>query len=284
MTKKSLGRLVAGIVASVVIFVLIVLAFGSTLEWPTSLATLGITVGTAWFFAAGVGAKIEGGKWSVALPTLLAIGLIASTLSVGIPWDLKFLGSQSSGENVEFRMEASFAYLGSENNLPIENVAIRFPCPNIENVALPTKTFWSLYYLDDDNVLVLEADQNRTYGFRGDRNDTLMIYLSGIEPTYDGPKIYYNFNKLYPREFFLITTIAYAPKSAADKVTLCISGDIQNRSSAHWQNSHPREMKINLLFRAQLLIKTDDYYLIIENFGREAENVLPTGLWLYPQL
>lgn len=38
----------------------------------------------------------------------------------------------TTGENVWFRIEANFTYRGSSENLPIENVALRFPYPNVE--------------------------------------------------------------------------------------------------------------------------------------------------------
>jgi|GEM_PF-2357938 hypothetical protein len=284
MPKKYLARFIISVVSSSAILALILIVFNLILHWPTSLFTLIIMVGVAWFLAAGLAGKICERKWSVAVPTLLAIGLIISTVGFGIPWKLKPDANQGSEEMVTFKMEASFTYLGSENNLPIENVAIRFPCPNIENSPLPTQTFWSLYYLDEDNVLVLEADQNQVYGFKGDRKQNLTIYLSGIEKSYDGPKIYFNFDRMYPREIFCITTVASAKKSFASKVTLRIFGDSQNRSSAHWQNTRPAEIRISLVFKAQLLMENNGQYHLVENFSRVAENILPTGLWLYQQL
>lgn len=272
--RKFPTRFIASVVVSLVVFALIIVTFNLTVGWPVSLLSLVIMVGVAWFFAAGLAGKISGNKWSVAIPSLLAIGLIATTLTAGVPWDL-------TEETVTFKMEASFTYLGSEDNLPIENVAIRFPCPNIDNTAVPTKTFWSLYYLNNDNTLMLEADQDQVYGFLGERTTALLVYLFGVEDSYDGPKIYYNFNRLYPREVFQITTIAYASKKIADKVTLRVYGDNQNRASAHWQTTS-LETKINLSFDAKLFKKSGMNYIIVEQFSRSIENVSPIGLWLYP--
>ncbi|MEM4188018.1 MAG: hypothetical protein QXN56_02490, partial [Candidatus Hadarchaeum sp.] len=242
--KKFPIRFLASIAVSITFFVLILIAFNLVTGWPTSPITLLITVGVAWFFAAGLAGKISGNKWSVAIPTLLAIGLIATTVGASVPWDLR------SEETVAFKMEASFTYWGSENNLPIENVALRFPCPNVENVAIPTKTFWSLYYLDEDNVLILEADQDRIYGFLGERTTSLNILLSGIEDSSRGPKIYYKIDKLYPKEVFQITTMAFALRELSNKVTIRVYGDNFLRSLVSYQTLSEQDFPVEISFLA----------------------------------
>ena len=286
MPKKYLARFIISVVSSSAILALILIVFNLILHWPTSLFTLIIMVGVAWFLAAGLAGKICERKWSVAVPTLLAIGLIIGTVGFGIPWKLKPDANQGSEEMVTFKMEASFTYLGSENNLPIENVAIRFPCPNIENSPLPTQTFWSLYYLDEDNVLVLEADQNQVYGFKGDRKQNLTIYLSGIEPTYLGPKLYFRFDKLYPREIFWVTSLSFVPKKSVTAVTLKVYGDNQERTLAAYMGSFPNEKpnaaSIHLVFKSQLFFKNNGEYKILESFSRSLDNAWNVGVWLYP--
>ncbi|MGQ9788332.1 MAG: hypothetical protein ACUVQM_03360, partial [Candidatus Hadarchaeaceae archaeon] len=144
-------RFISSIIISLTIFALIIVAFNLAVGWPVSLLSLIITVGVAWFFAAGLAGRISKKKWSVAIPSFLAIVLIVTTLGAGIPWDL------NPEETVTFKMEASFTYLGSEENLPIENVVILFPSANLENNVLPINGSWKLYYLENDNSLTLQA-------------------------------------------------------------------------------------------------------------------------------
>lgn len=279
MKKKGPRRIVLGIIISVMVFAFVLLALSSWLRWPTSVLTLGIMLVLAWFLAAGVGGRISKVKWSTISVAVLAVLLVLSTLGFGIPWDLGL--AERAHENVLFKMEASFTYLGSEGNLPIENVAIRFPCPNVDNVALPTKTTWKLYYQDEDNVLHLEADQNQVYGFKGNRSSVIKILLLGIEPTIDGPKLYCYLDRLYSREVFWTTTIAYVHEEDINKVTLRVYGDNLGRSSGSYQGNVG--LRINLSMRAQLSRKVNDNFKVVEIFGRSIDNCYwNVGIWLYP--
>ncbi|MEM4202168.1 MAG: hypothetical protein QW786_03065, partial [Candidatus Hadarchaeum sp.] len=148
--------------------------------------------------------------------------------------------------------------------------------------AIPTKTFWSLYYLDEDNVLILEADQDRIYGFLGERTTSLNILLSGIEDSSRGPKIYYKIDKLYPKEVFQITTMAFALRELSNKVTIRVYGDNFLRSLVSYQTLSEQDFPVEISFLARLLLKTNDEYKIIEKYSRYMENSLSTWLWLYP--
>lgn len=272
-------KLIVGVIVSVAAFVLVMLIFGAV-GWPTSVLTLGVMLGVAWLVGAAAGGRIAVSKWPAIIATILAVGLATSTIGFGVPWRLGG-ASVGTGENVWFRMEASFTYRGSEDNLPLENLAIRFPCPNVENVALPTYTIWSLYYQDNENVLHLQANQDQVYGFVGERTETLGIMLSGVEPTTHGPKLYYNLDKLYPQEVFWITTITYATKENADKVTLVEFGENQ-RTDAYYHSPAEWELPIDLSFWSQLSKKTNDNYEVVETFSRVLDNVPYAWIWLYP--
>ena len=284
---KWIRKPIFGVVMSVIVLVSILLAFSLALNWPTSLITLGIMLGVAWFLAAGVGGKIEEGKWSGVVATLLVVGLVVSTLGFGVPWNLKFAGSQGTKENVIFRMEASFTYLGSENNLPIENVAIRFPCPNIENKieSFYWKHTWSLYWIDTDNTVQLQATENQIYGFLGNRTDKLNILLYGTEPTNDGPKITYVLDKLYQKEIFKITVlIMVSSENDVNKLTIRNYNDNMGRSSGAFFSYFPPgpfDFPIDVSFWAQLSLKTDDNFRVIETFSRSVDNLDWATLWLY---
>ncbi|MFH1821024.1 MAG: hypothetical protein ABH852_01065 [Methanobacteriota archaeon] len=282
MKKNSRWKTLVGMVASVVVLALALSAFSSALGWPTSLLTFGIMVVVAWFLAAGVGGKIEGGRWSVAVATLLAVGLVVSTLAVSVPWNLKLTDEQAVGENVEFKMEASFTYLGSENNIPIENIALRFPCPNLDNKTeqLLFSFSWILYWQDDDGTLHLQATDEKLYEFKGERTATLGIVLSGIEPTIHGPKLYYNLDMLYPREVFWIEVFVLTSGKDSKRVSILEFGENQ-RTDAYYAHWPLKSEFIDVSFWAQLSKKIDEVYEPIETFSRGFDNGYPGWYWLY---
>ncbi|MEM3514983.1 MAG: hypothetical protein QXT02_03700 [Candidatus Hadarchaeum sp.] len=279
--RKFPARFLVSVAASIIVFTLIIIAFNLVTGWPISPLTLVITVGVAWFFAAGLAGKISGNKWSVAVPTLLAIGLIATTVSAGVPWDLR------SEEMVTFKMEASFTYWGSENNLPIENVLIGFPCPNLENAALTTYGSWILYYLEDDNSLTLQADESQVYNFKGMRKTIVGVINHGIDLTYISPMYFLNIDRLYPREVFWISAFVYVPIKDASKVSLIVYGDNQKRSIAGYKGTFPSgeygKAAIDLSFWAQLSRRINgNNYEPIETFSRHLDNVWDSFVRLFP--
>lgn len=276
--RKFPTRFIASVVVSLVVFALIIAAFDLVVKWPVSLLSLVIMVGVAWFFAAGLAGKISGNKWSVAIPSLLAIGLIATTLTAGVPWDL-------TEETVTFKMEASFTYLGSEDNLPIENVLIGFPCPNLENNALSTTGSWRLYYLEDDNTLTLQADESKVYRFRELRKSNIKIMAHGIDVTHIGPMYFFEIDRLYPREVFWITTFVDVPLEDAEKVTLSYTDN--HETAGGYRGTFPAgefgKATISLSFWAQLSKKIwGDNYILIEKFSRSLDNVWDSFVRLFP--
>jgi len=280
-------RILASIFATALIFTIVVVSFSEGLKWPVSLPTLGVVLGVAWLVGGVAGEVIARTKWPAVVVTMLSVGLALSTLGFGVPWRLEEPGVDT-GENVWFRMEASFTYRGSKENLPIENVAIRFPCPNIENEALkviaPTPS-WLLYYVENDNTLTLQATSEQVYGFCGERTRTLEILLSGVEPTPHGPKLYFRLDKLYPREVFQAIALSQVSEKNADKVTLGVYGDNEGRSSAYYiypSGASTIGDPIDISFTAQLK-KVDDNYKIVETFSRSVDNANVGWMWwLYP--
>ena len=286
-------RLIIGIIVSAVAFILTVSIFGAA-DWPNSLLALGVMLGVAWLVGAAVGERIAASRWPAIVATALAVGLAVSTIGFGVPWrlDEPIVGIE---EDVWFRMKTSFTYRGSEDNLPIENVAIRLPCPNVDNVAPPTYATWFLYYQDDDNVLHLQADSSLgAHVFVGERTAMPEILLSIIEPTMDGPKLTHVVDKLYPREVFWIVAFAHVSGKDADKVTLRDYGDNEGRSSGGfarvadpslWGTGGqlgPFDDPIDVAFWAQLSVKVGDNYRLVETFSRSADNLTYAMLWLYP--
>lgn len=220
----------------------------------------------------------------IGLVAVVAVVCLAVAIFVYLkPWTNEEDGDNTVGEDVWFLYEASFTYRGSENNLPIENVALRFPCPNVENVAVPTYTTWSLYYLDNENVLHLEATENGDYEFMGDRTATLEILLHGITAHSHGPKIGYVLDKLYPQEIFWIIVLASVPEENANKLTLRDYGDNDGRSSMSYDCwGKPFQFPINVSVWAQLSQQIAENYSIVETFSRIRDNLAGATLWLYP--
>jgi hypothetical protein len=180
-----------------------------------------------------------------------------------------------------FRYEASFGYLESADNEPIENVALRFPCPTIENkspyVPVPN---WALYYQDENGRLHLQMTNQLIIRLMGNRTTALGILALGLEEnTRHGVKISYVLDELYPREVFLITTFLSIPVEKSDKITLSEQKDNQ-KTAAYYH--YPLEQKIDLSFWAQLSKKTDDNFERLEEFSRTAENAEYGWWWLYP--
>jgi len=177
-------------------------------------------------------------------------------------------------ENVLFEVTNIFIYHGSENNLPIENLTLLFPCPNVDNQPPITATTWALYYqtLDNEN---LQASEAQIYQFKGQRTQTLGIISRGRVATEWGPKIRYVLDKLYPGEILVIKTLTNIPQSDASKVTIRNYGYAQS-SAYYW---HQPEWRIDLSFWSRLSRGTDN----LETFYNGVENA-PAGsvIWLYP--
>jgi len=223
---------------------------------------------------------------------LVAVVVVVASVMVLKPWegnpdeDEQPDNQAEAGENVLFQYHANFAYLSAEDNLPVENVAIRFPCPNIENTAVELAIAdWILYYRDEENVLYpqisytpMTRNEIVYHLFKGNRTENLKILSYGVEPTIDGPKITYVLDNLYPREIFWITTYFQVPKEYENKVTLCNYGDTQRRSSAYYH--HPLEQPINLSFWAQLNRIIHENIENVETFSRARENA-PAGYWFW---
>jgi len=219
---------------------------------------------------------------------LLAGVLVLAIVIAGLAWWLWPRSSQggegTANENMLFKMDASFTYRGSADNLPIENVAIRFPCPNIDNVAPPTYTTWSLLYQDNNGIIYDQPTENQ---YRGGRTAPLEILLYGVDPTPDGLRIYYRFDKLYPGEIFYITTSVQVPEENSSKLTLKIYGDNQERSSGTFSkyllpdSGQPFEFPIDTSFWAQLSKKVDNTYETVETFSRTLDNYTWGNFRLY---
>jgi hypothetical protein len=248
-------------------------AGGTMLESPRTLA---VALGAAWALSALVGYGFYGGQRCLEAATLLTVVALVVIVAYERPW-----ACGGAEENVVFQYEASFAYLRSFDNEPIENVAVRFPCPTIENeppnIAVPN---WALYYQDENGQLHLQMTNQVMVQLMENRTTALGILALGLEEnTRHGVKISYVLDKLYPREVFMITTLLSIPVERSSDVTL--SEQKENQMTAAYYH-YPLEKNIDLSFLAKLSKKVDNNFELYEEFSRTAENAEYGWWWLYP--
>jgi len=240
----------------------------SVLESPRALA---VALVAAWLAAALVGYGFYGGKRCIGAATLLMVAALVVFVAYARPW----VGEE---ENVVFWYAASFTYENSEDNLPIENVIVSFPHPNIDNEpVLITGFSWSLFGPNPENldVKTLQIQDGRVIRLLGDRTATLFIQY-GKENTRHGPKISLSMDKLYPREVVLIQAYASAPLENFYDLTMCENKENQ-RIYAYCQY-FPLDKKISMSFWVKLSRKIDDNFERVEEFSRTEENG-ESGWW-----
>ena len=230
--KRKLGkrlRSIMGILLTLGIFAFILLAINFWLGWPTSLLTLGAMLGIAWFFSMFAGEQLTPPGLGTTAASCLAVALAVSIIGFGVPWRL-------GEENVRFDYRAMFTYLGSKDDTPLENLFLRFPAPHIENEAPDVHSpAWSLYYVENDNILTLQATSTEIYQLKGERMATLGILTQILEPQTDyGSMITYELDRLYFREVFFATGIISVPQSKVDDLTLQVYGDPSGWAAAYW--------------------------------------------------
>ena len=222
----------------------------------------------------------------------LKIGVAVAACAVGMAiWSMLPRPPAQVEGYENFIYNASFTYWGSEDNLPIENVAIRFPAPNVENQteSIFLGVIWGLYWIDDENTLHLQATETTVYGLKGDRTTTLNILLGPLkEPTPDGPKLTHVVDKLYPREVFMVSCGIETPSIYVNRLTLKNFDDIEGRSSSAffcYSPLGPLPKPVDVAFWAQLTkITSENNYMNIETFSCTVENRGEASPWLYPSL
>ena len=282
-------KFIVGILVTIAVFAFVCYAFDWKLGWPTSLITLGVMLAVAWFVGFFVGEHLAP-RWSMVASSALALALLASTLGFGVPWELPT--GEAPEETVLFRVDHKFTYLGSEDNLPVENIVVSYIHPHVENRAQDVrKGMWTLYWKDEDNVLHRQMwgsgdEVFYVWGYLGDRKENLEILGYGAGPAKYGPAITYVLDRLYPREVFWISAPAYIPEGDADRVTLKVYGDDQGRSAGMFGKDPygPLDKPIDVSFWVQLSRRTDDNFEVVETFGRTLENFYEATLWLHPMV
>lgn len=161
---------------------------------------------------------------------VLAASVVAGAVIAWVVWK-----QPAPQEDVYFTHRAMFFYHGGEDNEPLENLALMFPAPHIEN-NLAGRIFggWELYYVEDDNSLTLQSTVAGIKNLRGQRNSQLVIRTSSTEFTSHGPSLTWEIDRLYPREVFVDYGWAWVPGERADAVTLRKHGIQENWAFAYW--------------------------------------------------
>jgi len=246
-------------------------AGGTMLESPRTLA---VALGAAWAVAAFVGYGFYGGKRCLEAATLLLVVALVTIVAYARPW------AGGAEENVVFLYNASFTYENSENNLPIENVALGLPSPNMDNKFIQmTEVSWALYkVIENENILQIQ--DGRTIKLLGDRTVPPIIQI-GWDNTIHGPKIAISIDKLYPSEFIFLTAYSSVSRQYASNVTLYENKD--NKKIYSYWHSYPLDRRINYRVQAQLFRLVDNDFRKIEDVVRQNENA-EFGWWrLYPE-
>jgi len=264
----------------------IIALFASLTGWPNSLVTLGITLVVAWFVGAGIGGKASKSSWAAIAATALVVGLAASSLTLGVPWKL---GPAAAQPEVRFQYSATFTYVSSESGLPIDNVFILFPCPNVDNstAALTQRGTLTLFWRDNDNIhrpeIVMDANGNifQVIAYYGARKENLKVLRTGI---YDnsryGPALIYNIDRLYSSEGIWVVDNVTAPANLADQVTLKTNNE--NRAWAYYANWPPKVEFIKLHFWTELRRNVNGTIVPIETLSRSYDNGVAAWYALYP--
>jgi len=269
--KRKLGkrsRSIVGILLTLGVFAFILLVLNSWLGWPTSLLTLAGMLGIAWFVSMFAGEQLTPPGLGTTAASCLAVALAVSIIGFGVPWRL-------GEEDVRFDYRAMFIYLGSEDNEPLENLALRFPAPQIENkFAGDIFGSWELYCVEDNGDFTLQANVNGIVNLRGARSSQLGIYTTGVENSVNGPTITWELDRLYSQEVFMDFGWTWVPGEKANAVTLRVYDIQEDWSHAYWHTpkAEQENKKIDFsfvvgLYRENTLIERYEVTWENEDFG-----------------
>ena len=210
-------------------------------------------------------------------PIALVLVAVVAVIAVAI-W--MFWGRPTApSENVYFSYRMMFYYQGSEDNEPLENLALRFPAPRIENdFAGPIYAHWELYYVEDDNSLTLESTGAGIEKLRGQRSSQLTVYTSGNEYSAYGPALLWEIDRLYPREVLVDAGWTWVSKEKASTVTLRCHRAQEDWAFAHWYTpkAGQENKRIDFAFAAGLYRENT----LIERYEVSWENETYGGFFL----
>ncbi len=223
MNRKENLRIVGGILAIILVFFVVYFALTwiSNFEiWhgvPRLILILLPLIG-GWGLATVAGKNLLEGKRSLAVATVSLLLIISLSYLGGFPF-LKNIGpgSDSPGGNIPdnenlsgtehtlFKYKASFQYLSSADNGPIEkDLFLVFPCPNLGNKPALSEDnlFWQLWASEEENgenILYLEMENSIGKKFISPRKRSPDFLPPFLENTSHGPKIWIQFHSGFPK-------------------------------------------------------------------------------------
>ena len=271
--RKLPWRPIGGVIVTVAAFAITLAVLDSVFGAPNSWVTLAVVLVVASFAAMFAGAQAWHSGWVTGLAIALPLALGASTAAFGVPWRIGEAGA------VRFNYRAMFVYAGPENGEPLDDLALKFAAPQIENkFAGEIIGAWELYYIEDDNTLTLQANAGGVVNLRGARNSQLGIIACGVENSSYGPSLSWTLDRLYPREIFVDYGYTDVSQEKANKVTLRGYHHVQEDWSwAYWHTPeahvNPEDWRIDFSFAIGLYrenVHIQRYEVLWENQIRGA--------------
>jgi hypothetical protein len=237
-------------------------------------------------------------SWKLAAAIALVVIVVAAGAFVllrrggGGTGDGELPGDNAQAGEVLFKYEASFTYLSSEDNRPIESdLFLVFPCPLIDNEPALTaeNLLWQLWGpVEGENGaswLELEVDNGRVFRLVGERTSfsEMFGYSTFIYNTSHGPKVWLRFapwpdNSLYQREKVWVKAEFAVPLVYENRVTLVDNhGGIYGGADGYSYDGHK---PIRYSMELSLSKKINNVLEAIGTFGYIAENLLPELAWV----
>jgi hypothetical protein len=232
-------------------------------------------------------------SWKLAAAIALVVIVVAAGVFVllrrggGETGDGELPGDNAHAGEVLFKYEASFTYLSSEDNGPIESdLFLVFPCPLIDNEPALTaeNLLWQLWGpVEGENGaswLELEVDNGRVFRLVGERTSfsEMFGYSTFINNTSHGAKVWLRFapwpdNALYQREKALVKAEFAVPLVYENRVTLVDNWSGVYAAYAGYISEGFKE--INGEFWVELSKKIDNQFQAVAEHSETEWTLLP---------
>jgi hypothetical protein len=228
-------------------------------------------------------------SWKLAAAIALVVIVVAAGAFVllrrggGGTGDGELPGDNAHAGEVLFKYEASFTYLSSDDNGPIESdLFLVFPCPLVDNEPALTaeNLLWQLWGpIEGENGaswLELEVDNGRVFQLVGERTSfsPLFTYSTFIDNTSHGPKIWLQFgpypDNIYQGEKALVKAEFAVPLEHENRDTL-----VDNHGGIYaWYSGWTGDNVVTVegSFKTELS-KINDNYETISSFSRTKDNI-----------
>ena len=282
--KRKTVREVLGAVLGIGVFALAVLLLNRGLGWPGSWPTL-VATGALGFLASALVSRALGGPWAARAGATCALALLVACSLAGWPFQVV---SENQGEGEVWRKVEFFAYLlETEDNGPINNVTVGCRLPTVDNWFPYPRPVWGLYYLDENNNLLLEVSfeyrkvlgwtrREVWEGIHPDRTEPPELIDDGTDPETKVCSVV--IDRLYPREVVVLNYFVEIPEKMASLASLRKSGE--NYSLGCMYSSDNKKVRQLLVLKYWKPAK--DRFLLLEGYQREVEYYGQVLIRLYP--